>query len=68
MKVKDALKILSKLNPDVGLFVCLNIDADSYRKGVNISHQSIITIDGIVSCPSYIGILPSTSLEIKCLT
>ena len=66
MKVREAVNILSELNPDLGLFIALNINTDSFLKGAKIEQHSIITIDGLVSCSSYIAVLPFTSLEIKC--
>ena len=50
MKVREAVNILSELNPDLGLFIALNINTDSFLKGAKIEQHSIITIDGLVSC------------------
>lgn len=64
MKVREAINILQTLNPDLGLFIALNIDTNSFISGSNIRQQPIITIDGLIDCSSYIAILPSNSLEI----
>ncbi len=64
MKVREAVNILSKLNPDLGLFIVLN--TDSFLKGSKIEQTPIISIADLISCSNYIAILPFTSLEITC--
>lgn len=65
MKVSEAIQILENVNPELPIFICLNIDSGTYLR--NIARiKSVISLDGLVNCDSYIGVIPSAPVEIKC--
>lgn len=65
MKVKEAIMLLEKMNPDLSIFICLNTDEQKYIEGKMVA---VTCVDKLIECSQYIAVLPSTSLEIQCPT